>query len=59
VKLRVEGVATRPAYDRLWRDHRMAIAHTPSGETEGLRLSPHIYNTIDEIDRAVEAIRDL
>ena len=32
---------------------------TPSGEAEGLRFSPHIYNSIDQIDRAVAAVRTL
>jgi isopenicillin-N epimerase len=59
VKFRVDGVATRSAHDRLWRDHRIAMALTPSGELEGLRLSPHIYNTVDEIDRVVGAVTNL
>ena len=32
---------------------------TASGETEGLRFSPHIYNSIDQIDRALAAVRAL
>jgi selenocysteine lyase/cysteine desulfurase len=37
----------------------MAIAMTGSGDSEGLRLCPHIYNTVEELDRAVAAVREL
>jgi selenocysteine lyase/cysteine desulfurase len=32
---------------------------TPRGVTSAIRLSPHYYNTDDEIATAVEAIREL
>jgi hypothetical protein len=34
----------------------LAIAMTPGGDSEGLRFSPHIYNSFEEIDRAVARI---
>jgi selenocysteine lyase/cysteine desulfurase len=37
----------------------LAIAMTPSGDAEGLRFSPHVYNSMDEIDRAVAAVKEL
>ena len=51
-----DGAGLRPA---LWKRHRLAIAMTPGGDSEGLRFSPHIYNTFEEIDRAVAAVREL
>lgn len=59
VKFRLKNVATPHAYDQLWKQHRLAIAMTPAGDSEGLRFSPHIYNTFSEIDRAVAAVREL
>lgn len=59
VKFRLSGVPTQRAYDTLWARRRIAIAMTPSGDSEGLRLCPHIYNSIEELDRAVEAVRAL
>jgi len=59
VKFRLKDVPTPRAYDLLWKKHRLAIAMTPGGDSEGLRFSPHIYNTSEEIDRAVAAFREL
>ena len=56
VKFRLPKTQPRQAYDTLWQRHRMAIAATPSGDAEGLRFSPHVYNTPEEIDRAVAEI---
>jgi selenocysteine lyase/cysteine desulfurase len=50
---------TQQVYNTLWERNRLAIAMTASGDAEGLRLSPHIYNSIDDIDRAVAAVRQL
>jgi selenocysteine lyase/cysteine desulfurase len=57
IKFRLRNVPTKNAYNLLWEKYRMAIANTPSGDSEGLRLSPQIYNTMDEIDRAVAAVK--
>jgi len=59
IKFRLRNVPTRRAYDTLWERHRISIAMTASGESEGLRFSPHIYNSIDQIDRALAAVRAL
>jgi selenocysteine lyase/cysteine desulfurase len=42
-------------YERLYREHAIALA--PRGE--GIRLSPHIYNTMEDVGRVVEAVRQL
>ena len=41
-------------FNRLYTEH--GIAGAPTG---GLRLCPHIYNTLDQVDRAVEAVAEL
>lgn len=51
--VRVAGVEARPLFEALYARH--GIAGAPTG---GLRLSPHIYNTMAEIDAAVEAVRE-
>src|SRR5262245_13400695 len=59
VKFKLKNTPTAQAYDLLWKRHRLAIAMTGGGDAEGLRFSPHIYNTPEEIDRAVAAVREL
>lgn len=49
----------KKVYDRLWNEHRVSIAMTAAGDSRGLRFSPHVYNTSAEIDRAVEALRQV
>lgn len=59
IKFRLKNRPTLQAYNTLWERNRLAIAITASGESEGLRFSPHVYNSMDEIDRAVAAVRQL
>jgi len=49
-----ERVQPRELHEALYTKH--AIAGAPTG---GLRLSPHIYNTMDDVERVVEAVREL
>jgi selenocysteine lyase/cysteine desulfurase len=44
-------------YDTMWERNRLAIASTAHGEQHGLRFSPHIYNTKDDVDAAVKALK--
>jgi isopenicillin-N epimerase len=62
IKCRLRGVETKHAYDTLWEKRRIAIAMTAagsSGNVEGLRFCPHVYNSWDDLDSAVSAVREL
>lgn len=59
IKCDLKGVPTKVAYDQLWERHRLAVSITPYGDIQGLRFSPHIYNSRDEIDRAAAAVKEL
>lgn len=59
VKADLARVPTKQAYDALWSRHRIAIAMTPSGDSQGLRFSPHVYNSREEIERAAAAVKAL
>ena len=59
IKFALKGRPTAEAYNKLWERHRVAIAMTASGDSEGLRISPHIYNSMEEIEQAVRAVREL
>ena len=42
-------------FDGVYRTHRLGCA-SMHGQFVGIRLSPHIYNTMDQVDLAVEAV---
>jgi selenocysteine lyase/cysteine desulfurase len=47
----------RAAYARMYEE--LGIAGAYQGAFDGVRLCPHIYNTMDQVDRAVEAAASL
>ena len=57
VKVHLPNQDLATAYNRLWNQHRIAIAKTDSGDAAGLRFSPHIYNTEAEIDLVLRALK--
>ncbi|HEX8412943.1 MAG TPA: aminotransferase class V-fold PLP-dependent enzyme, partial [Sphingomicrobium sp.] len=50
----IPGLPERRA--ELWRTRRLAASGTRSGGVAALRLSPHAYNTADEIKRVAEML---
>ena len=59
VKFNLKKLALKTAYDSLYARHKLAIAKTDAGDAMGLRFSPHVYNTMEEMDRAVAAVREI
>jgi len=59
VKFATGAKSVKQVYDVLWERHRIAIAKTDSGDAAGLRFSPHIYNTKEDVDRAVKAVKSV
>jgi selenocysteine lyase/cysteine desulfurase len=59
VWFRVRNRPPKQVYDVLWTRHRIACAHAARGETAGVRFSPHVYNSPEEIDRSAAAVREL
>lgn len=55
VVVHIDGTDHRALYDALYRRHQIAAA-AMGGAFPGLRFSPHIYNTLDDVDRAVAAV---
>ena len=49
--LRVPSKKNREVADRLYTEHGIAVA-----STGGLRLCPHVYNTMEHVERAVRAV---
>jgi selenocysteine lyase/cysteine desulfurase len=49
-----DGKDHQKIYDAMYAKHGVAGA-----ATGGVRLCPHIYNTLEEIDRAVSALHQV
>ena len=54
----VPGADLQAAFDRLYADHQVGCALMGT-EKQYLRFCPHIYNSMDEVHRVVEAVRSL
>ena len=57
VKIAIGAGSPKPYYDALWEKYRLSTAMTPSGDSSGIRISPHIYNTREELGRVIAAVR--
>ena len=52
--VKFDGREARPIHEALYKEHHIATA--PTG---GLRFSPHIYNTMQDVERAVAAVKTI
>ena len=57
VKMKTQSKTPQQMYDLLWQHHRIATSVTPEGRWAGVRLSPHIYNSFDQVDEIAAAVR--
>jgi selenocysteine lyase/cysteine desulfurase len=55
----LEGVEVSKAYDFLWTKYRIITAAIKHAEYQGLRVTPNVYTTLDELDTFAAAIQDL
>ena len=52
----IDGIDTAELRNWLWREHKMFTVAINHDEFNGLRVSPSVYTTIEELDRFVEAM---
>ncbi|HSU17455.1 aminotransferase class V-fold PLP-dependent enzyme [Longimicrobium sp.] len=57
--VQVEGIEPGRIYDELWTKHRIITSPTKWAGVEGIRVTPNVYTTLDEIDRFVEAMHGI
>ncbi len=58
VKVDLPAVPNLQALDaKLYKEQGMAFSVTPAGPLRGIRVSPHIYNSLEQIDQVAEAFR--
>ncbi len=55
----LEGVDVSKAYDFLWSKYRIITAAIRRTDYQGLRVTPNIYTTLEEVDTFAAAIEDL
>ena len=51
------GIGGTDAFEALYRDHNVGSAQ--AALVDGVRLSPHIYNTMADVDRVLDALREI
>lgn len=54
--VRIDGVDTEALCIHLWEAHRILTVAIKHEEFEGLRITPSVYTTLDEIDRFCETV---
>ncbi|MDP6408261.1 MAG: aminotransferase class V-fold PLP-dependent enzyme [Planctomycetota bacterium] len=53
---RIEGVEAGALASHLWRVHRILVCGIGHRDCTGLRVSPSVYSTLEEVDRFCEAV---
>jgi selenocysteine lyase/cysteine desulfurase len=57
--VQVQGMEPGRIYEELWTKHRIITSPTKWAGVEGIRVTPNVYTTLDEIDRFVEVMESL
>jgi isopenicillin-N epimerase len=55
----LERVESPKAYEFLWSKYRIITAAIKRDDYQGLRVTPNVYTTLDEVDTFAMAIGDL
>lgn len=54
--VQVEGIDSDKITQYLWRQYRILVTTIKHPEFEGVRVSPHVYTSLEEIDRFSDAM---
>ncbi len=54
--VQIEGVDSVDLASYLWSEHRIIVTPIKHQDFEGIRVTPNVYTTLDELDRFVEAM---
>jgi len=52
----IEGVEPGKLTNHLWREHRIIVTPIGHPSCTGIRVTPNVYTTLDEVDRFAEAM---
>ena len=59
VTFRLKGMPRAELQERLAREHRIRSRGIYEGGLEAVRVSPHVFSLADDVDRVIEAVRQL
>jgi selenocysteine lyase/cysteine desulfurase len=54
--VQVVGIDPGELANHLWQQHRIIVTPIKHAEFEGIRVTPNVYTTLNEIDHFVEAM---
>ena len=57
--VQVKGIDTADVAKHLWAKYRIFVVAIKHPEFEGCRVTPHVYTTIEEIDRFIDAMETI
>ncbi|MGY8781503.1 MAG: aminotransferase class V-fold PLP-dependent enzyme [Fidelibacterota bacterium] len=57
--VQIEGIETSDVAKHLWKKYRIFVVAINNDEFSGCRVTPHVYTTIEEIDRFTDAMEDI
>lgn len=57
--VQIEGIDTSKVAKHLWDKYRIFVVGIKHPEFEGCRVTPHVYTTIEEIDRFADAMENI
>ncbi|UCF67793.1 MAG: hypothetical protein JSV80_00390, partial [Acidobacteriota bacterium] len=55
----IEGIDSGELAEHLWKEHRIITTAIKHEQFQGLRVSPNVYTTLEELDRFCDAVRDV
>lgn len=54
----LKGIAPNELNAALWRDYRIITTPINHDQFKGIRVTPNVYTTLEELDRFVDALKD-
>ncbi|MGD8375175.1 MAG: aminotransferase class V-fold PLP-dependent enzyme [Acidobacteriota bacterium] len=57
--VQILGVDSGALGRHLWRTHRIIVVPIQHADFEGIRVSPNLFTTVQELDRFVDAVQDV
>lgn len=59
VTAQLKGIDSGELASYLWRNYRIIVTPIKHSEFEGIRVTPNVYTTINELDRFADAMKDV